>query len=452
MNTTGERRSLGSPPDEIWLAIMSHLYPSDIIALTQVNHALLRIGRDIMLWRDIIEREWTKYSESIRDTGRPKPPPNREASRLPQISHEQALWGKIYSKFDHMFGSVYMSPDPEGREGPNYALTVLPCDMGIQFWRCEPRDCFVHYHRWCPTYTPLMKVTLDSKFRVKNTLIDTIWNAKVAQIGVDRVARTVTLRYAYTVQGMPPITDESVLQCQEIIGCVNQQVRYVPVNIPAVSTFRKLGQGIVNCKYISPGVFIGANGSRRGAGPADDRWSSLVSDLIYLDQDLESHLRAFKVTSLDHLSAGELFFDCDITNAVKADHAQQTDGRAFLEKIRLCSNKKYKGPPDFNRSHECHLYKRHHGWPGVKMCAVRWIGQVARHDRTQRAPIYYRGTVAVHDENSLVVSWCPRGPNSGVQSMLYLRIKPPSTGTLDMDAWWNEEQEAASLYPTNAMA
>ena len=250
---------------------------------------------------------------------------------------------------------------------------------------------------------------------------------------------------------MPPITDASTLQCYEIVGCVNEQVRYIATSIPAVSTFTKLGRGNINCKYISPGLFIGANGSRRGAGPADDRWSNLVSDLIYLDQDMESHLRAFKVTSLDHLNAGELFFDCDITNAVKFDHAQQTDGRAFLEKIRFCSNKKYKGLLDSNRSHECHLYKRHHGWPGVKMCAVRWIGQVARHDRAHRTPIYYRGTVAVHDENSLVVSWCPRGPNSGVQSMLYLRIKPPSPGILDIDTWWSGMTEAASQYPTEAM-
>ena len=45
------------PPDEVWLAIMDQMSPTDIIAMTQVNHNLLRVGRDRILWRKIIKKD-----------------------------------------------------------------------------------------------------------------------------------------------------------------------------------------------------------------------------------------------------------------------------------------------------------------------------------------------------------------------------------------------------------
>ena len=227
-----------------------------------------------------------------------------------------------------------------------------------------------------------------------------------------------------------------MLTCQETLDCCYGQVKYAMLNIPCVTTFTRLGRGGRNCKYIAPGVFIGATGSRRGIQTDNDRWSVLVSDIIYLEQDEEGKLKAIKVTGLDHLDSGETYLNCDTRRPVCVDHDQQTNGQLFKQKHNKATKKGYKGLPDTVRSHQCHLYKRHSGEAGDKICLVRYVGTVAVFDRNIRAPGYLLAILAIYDNNSFLVSWLPGVPANGVHSMLYRRIDMPSSSPLDMDDWW----------------
>ena len=49
------------PPDEVWLSIMGHMEPLDIRSLASTNLRLLRVGRDQLLWRNIIIKVLTQY-------------------------------------------------------------------------------------------------------------------------------------------------------------------------------------------------------------------------------------------------------------------------------------------------------------------------------------------------------------------------------------------------------
>ena len=167
----------------------------------------------------------------------------------------------------------------------------------------------------------------------------------------------------------------------------------------------------------------------------------MVSDLIHLDQDKEGHLRAFKVTGLDHLDSGELFLECDLKRSVMVDHGQQTDGHLFQKKHKRAIGKGYKGLPDSVRSHQCHLYKRHSGDPQDKICLVRYAGRVGIFDRSIQAPSYLKAMVAIYDDDSFLVSWLPGVPANGVHSMLYKRINMPSSGPLNITNWWKRKPE-----------
>ena len=170
------------PPDEVWLTIMGHMDPWDIMALTRVNLRLLRVGRDRLLWKEIIKKTLKQCGTEVDTSPKPEETPSEADSRISNISLEQALWIKIYHKYMHLFGKAYRCPDPGGREGVTYALTAIPCDEGAHFWRCEPRDSFIQYRQWRSTYTPFIKVTLNKEKKVVLELVDTIFNTTVVEL------------------------------------------------------------------------------------------------------------------------------------------------------------------------------------------------------------------------------------------------------------------------------
>ena len=151
----------------------------------------MRVGRDQLLWREIIKKTLNRYGTEVKASPKLKDNPSRGNGRITNISLEQALWIKIYSKYMHMFGKAYRCPNPGGREGVTYALTATPCDEGVQFWRCQPRDSFIQYHHWRSTYTPFIKATLDKEKNLVLELVDSIFNAKVVELKADPVLNSI---------------------------------------------------------------------------------------------------------------------------------------------------------------------------------------------------------------------------------------------------------------------
>jgi len=134
-------------PDEIWLDIIAWMNPTDIVRLSEVNTKLRKIGRDRGTWRNIIKDIYNKYTDpnnTSEDLVQLKPDnTNVQAEATPVTNgmyYEQNLWF-LYKKFEHSFNKIYTCNHPEMvQSSPNYALTPLPCNQVIQFYRCRPMD------------------------------------------------------------------------------------------------------------------------------------------------------------------------------------------------------------------------------------------------------------------------------------------------------------------------